>query len=462
MIVSKTEKINKFFCLWDLLVTILLFVFLQFFIQIFFIDIEYRTVMQRLFRLPWVIPLIIVIWGFFLNAYQTYPKPETRKTTELLFSLIKAVVTAGSILGLFFFLTKSYIQSRAVFISFISLDFAVLLLNRFFLLKMRNRMLKLNIIIVSDDQNSRNIEKLIRKNLSVGKRNLELIRVKKDITEDKMTEIYDKISAGSVDWIVVGLGPANYRYYESLVGFCEELGVPVSLLIDASIKPKISWLKVEEISGLPFFTFYTTTGRVWGLIAKDIIDKVLAVLGLAVLFPLMVLIGAAVKISSPGKMIFSQIRCGFNGKKFKMYKFRTMREGSEDLLPDLLESNLIIGHAFKHPKDPRLTRIGKFLRRWSLDELPQMLNIMRGEMSFVGPRPPLPAEVSMYKNWQKRKLSMKPGLTCLWQIGGRNKILDFDRWVKMDLEYIDNWSLWLDIKIMLKTFPAIISGMGAY
>ncbi|MBN2363372.1 sugar transferase [candidate division WOR-3 bacterium] len=462
MIVSKTEKINKFFCLWDILATILLFVFLQFFVQMFFAETTYQTALQRLQRLPWVLPLTAVLWAFFLNAYQTYPKSETRKTAELLLPVLKSIVTSGSILGLFFFLTKSYIQSRSVFVLFMLADLGIILLNRFLLLKIRNKLMKLNIIIISDERNSRNIEKIIRKNLSIGKRILDIIRIKEEITDERMSEIFDKISLGTVDWIVVGLGPSNYVHFKPLVEFCEEKGVPVSLLIDTSIKPKISWLKVEEISGFPFFTFYTTTGRVWGLISKDIIDKALGVLGIIVLFPLLALISAAVKISSPGTVIFSQIRSGLNGKPFKMLKFRTMREGSEELLPSLLESNLIQGCAFKHPKDPRVTKVGKFLRRWSLDELPQLVNIIKGEMSFVGPRPPLPEEVKMYKNWQKRKLSMKPGLTCLWQIGGRSKILDFDKWVKLDLEYIDNWSLWLDIKIMIKTLPAIISGMGAY
>ncbi|MBN1149798.1 sugar transferase [candidate division WOR-3 bacterium] len=428
----------------------------------FFAETSYQTVLQRFQRLPWVTPLICVLWAFFLNSFGTYPNTETRKTWELLGPVLKSIATSGSILGLFFFLTKSYIQSRAAFILFILANIVMIVFNRFILLKIRNKVLKLNIIIITDDLQNRNLEKVIRKNLSVGKKILETIKVTKGMSTENLQNVFKKISFGTVDWIVVGLGPENRVHIEPLVTFCEEKGVPTSLLIDLSVKPKISWLKVEEISGLPFFTFYTTTGRIWGLIMKDIIDKTLGILGLILTSPLLILTGFAIKLSSPGKAIFSQTRCGLNGKTFKMLKFRTMREGSEELLPSLLEKNLVKGFAFKHPKDPRITKLGKFLRRWSLDELPQLINIVKGDMSFVGPRPPLPEEVNLYQNWQKRKLSMKPGLTCLWQIRGRNKILDFDKWVKMDLEYIDNWSLWLDIKIMIQTFPAIVSGMGAY
>jgi len=149
------------------------------------------------------------------------------------------------------------------------------------------------------------------------------------------------------------------------------------------------------------------------------------------------------------------------GRKFIFYKFRTMVVDAEAKLKDLLKYNEMVGPVFKMTDDPRITKTGKWLRKFSLDELPQLWNVFKGDMSLVGPRPPLPHEVEKYDAWQRRRLSMRPGITCLWQMSGRNKIIDFKEWMKLDLEYIDNWSLWLDFKILFKTIPVVLLGIGA-
>jgi lipopolysaccharide/colanic/teichoic acid biosynthesis glycosyltransferase len=171
-------------------------------------------------------------------------------------------------------------------------------------------------------------------------------------------------------------------------------------------------------------------------------------------------ISLLIKLTSKDSILFKQKRCGLNGRKFIMFKFRTMVENADGIKDLLREKNEMDGPAFKITNDPRLTKVGSFLRKFSLDELPQLFNVLKGEMALVGPRPPLPREVSQYDPWQRRKLSMKPGLTCLWQTNGRNNI-NFEKWMKMDLEYIDNWSFWLDTKILFKTIPAVILGTGA-
>jgi lipopolysaccharide/colanic/teichoic acid biosynthesis glycosyltransferase len=167
-----------------------------------------------------------------------------------------------------------------------------------------------------------------------------------------------------------------------------------------------------------------------------------------------------IKVTSPGPVLFRQLRCGFHGRPFTFLKFRSMRVGAELMKPHLAPFNEMDGPAFKMTNDPRVTAPGGFLRRTSLDELPQLFNILRGDMSFVGPRPAVLEEVRQYEPWQRRRLSMKPGLTCLWQVSGRSE-LTFDEWMRLDLEYIDNWSLWLDLKIALKTIPAVLLGRGA-
>jgi lipopolysaccharide/colanic/teichoic acid biosynthesis glycosyltransferase len=152
---------------------------------------------------------------------------------------------------------------------------------------------------------------------------------------------------------------------------------------------------------------------------------------------------------------------GLNGRKFVLYKFRTMKEGAEARQTELLSRNEMSGPAFKIKDDPRVTPIGVLLRKFSIDEFPQFWNVLKGDMSIVGPRPPIQSEVLKYDNWQRRRLSMRPGMTCLWQVEGRNRITDFDEWMRLDLEYIDNWSIWLDIRIFLRTIPAVLCGRGA-
>jgi len=196
---------------------------------------------------------------------------------------------------------------------------------------------------------------------------------------------------------------------------------------------------------------------------KVLMDFCLALLSLVVLAPLMAVIAVLIKFDSPGPMLFTQHRLGRNGRKFKIYKFRSMVRDAETLKDsmNLAARNEHIGPAFKLSTDPRITRIGKWLRRYSLDELPQLFNVLKGEMSLVGPRPPLQSEVENYQFWHFRRLSVMPGITGLWQVNGRNMIKDFNEWVRLDIHYINNWSIWLDLKILLKTLVVVFTARGA-
>jgi exopolysaccharide biosynthesis polyprenyl glycosylphosphotransferase len=219
-------------------------------------------------------------------------------------------------------------------------------------------------------------------------------------------------------------------------------------------------VELEELDGMPLLSFATTPTSQLRLMAKRALDVALASLTLLLAVPAVGTIAFLIKLTSGGNILFRQTRCGLNGRFFTLYKFRTMVEGAEDQRRDLLHLNEMDGPVFKLKSDPRVTWFGRFLRKFSLDELPQLWNVLRGDMSLVGPRPPIPEEVAHYKRWQRRRLAMKPGLTCLWQISGRNNI-DFDRWMQLDLEYIDSWSPLLDLKILLKTIPVVLSGKGA-
>jgi lipopolysaccharide/colanic/teichoic acid biosynthesis glycosyltransferase len=175
----------------------------------------------------------------------------------------------------------------------------------------------------------------------------------------------------------------------------------------------------------------------------------------------MLLVALLIRMTSRGPVLYRQTRCGLNGRRFTLYKFRSMVADAEARRQDLESRNEMDGAAFKISDDPRRTALGRWLRKFSLDELPQLWNVLRGHMSFVGPRPPIPEEVERYEPWQRRRLRMRPGLTCLWTLEGRNRLLKFDRLVQFDLAYIDNWSLWLDLKIFLKTIPRVALGRGA-
>ena len=196
------------------------------------------------------------------------------------------------------------------------------------------------------------------------------------------------------------------------------------------------------------------------MLVKRVMDVFLALLLTVVFSPVMLLTAILIKLTSPGPVLFKQERCGLNGRPFMMDKFRSMVDNAEQLRFELESLNEMDGPVFKSSRDPRVTAIGKLIRRFSIDEFPQLYNVLRGDMSLVGPRPPLPQEVSKYKRWQRRRLSMKPGITCLWQISGRNEV-SFEDWMKLDLAYIDNWSLLLDLKILLRTVPAVLFGRGA-
>ena len=211
----------------------------------------------------------------------------------------------------------------------------------------------------------------------------------------------------------------------------------------------------------PLIHYRPSPGDTSRLAFKRVIDVVVSAMLLVLLSPLFLFVALLIKLSSPGPVFFRQRRMGLNGRTFILLKFRSMKVGADKMLEDLKEHNEMQGPVFKMTEDPRVTSLGRFLRKYSIDELPQLINVLVGQMSLVGPRPPLPEEVSLYMRKQRRRLSMRPGLTCTWQVSGRNEIPDFEEWAKLDLEYIDNWSLKRDFQLLLQTIPAVLSGSGA-
>ena len=260
---------------------------------------------------------------------------------------------------------------------------------------------------------------------------------------------------------VVFAGPRGHlEALEPAFLTCEELGVGARLVLNF-FPHKLARMSFEDLDGLPALRFDTVPTHLGALAVKRAFDVLGSALLVATLSPLFALVALAVKLTSPGPALFRQKRVGLNGREFWFLKFRSMHEGAEERLYEIATRNEMDGPVFKMKDDPRLTRIGALLRKTSVDELPQLWNVLKGEMSLVGPRPPIPGEVLQYKRWQRRRLSMKPGLTCLWQVSGRSEISRFDDWMQLDLRYIDTWSLWLDVKLVLLTIPAVLLGRGA-
>jgi exopolysaccharide biosynthesis polyprenyl glycosylphosphotransferase len=243
------------------------------------------------------------------------------------------------------------------------------------------------------------------------------------------------------------------------VELCELMGICTRLAVN--LAPRAAGkLSFEEFHGIPLLTLSSAPDNEISFAFRRTINLALSAVFLALTSPLLLLSCLLIKLEDGGPILFKQERCGLNGRKFTLLKLRTMVTDADERKEDLLPQNEMSGPVFKIRRDPRVTRVGAYLRRFSIDELPQLINVLKGDMALVGPRPPLPDEVERYERWQRRRLSMKPGMTGLWQVSGRSE-LDFDEWMKLDLSYIDHWSLWLDFTILIRTIPAVLSGRGA-
>jgi len=266
------------------------------------------------------------------------------------------------------------------------------------------------------------------------------------------------LEANVIDEVVFAVEKESLAELEEIFLLCDEEGVRTRIAVD--FFPHVnSTVTLDRLGPTPLLTFSAAPCDELRLLVKRLTDVVIAGSGLIVLCPMMLAVTILIRITSPGPAIFRQIRCGLNGRRFLFYKFRSMCENAEEMKP-LLAHLSTKETAFKIPDDPRLTPVGRWLRKFSIDEWPQLWNVVRGDMSLVGPRPAVPGEVDRYKRWQRRRLRMRPGLTCLWAVSGRDE-LDFETWMKMDMQYIDNWSLALDWKIMLRTIPRVLTGRGA-
>jgi exopolysaccharide biosynthesis polyprenyl glycosylphosphotransferase len=275
-----------------------------------------------------------------------------------------------------------------------------------------------------------------------------------------LSELQDILQSDTVvDEVFFAVPPERLDQISDALEICESFGVDTRVLVDF-YRPAQAHPFVEELFTLPFYGFSPTLTRQSAFAAKRLLDVVGAAALLVLTSPLLLAVAALVKLTSAGPAIFAQERAGFHGRRFRMYKFRTMVAEADQIRDQVAHLNEMSGPVFKAADDPRLTAVGRWLRKLSIDELPQLANVLKGEMSLVGPRPLPLYEANRIKGAQRRRLAMRPGITGLWQVAGRNMV-DFDEWMRMDLLYVDRWSLALDVKILVRTIPVVLSGTGA-
>lgn len=275
----------------------------------------------------------------------------------------------------------------------------------------------------------------------------------------KMIDVRDILRDQIVDEVIIAAPRSLFPAIGPVVSACGEAGVPFTLLSDVfgDYLPPPEVTRFGSLAALRFAPVHHSES---GLAVKRGVDLIGAGVGLALVTPILLVAALAIRMTSPGPALFRQTRCGLYGRRFTLLKLRTMVDDAEEQKAALAHLNEMQGPVFKIRNDPRVTPLGRWLRRFSIDELPQLWNVFRGDMSLVGPRPALPREVAQYETFERRRLSMRPGLTCLWQVGGRNRVSDFDEWVRLDLEYIDSWSLTLDLQIVVRTIPVVLGATG--
>jgi exopolysaccharide biosynthesis polyprenyl glycosylphosphotransferase len=431
----------------------------------------------HLFRLylPVLLAAVVIfpLLGYILGAYK---QVELRRPREIATDIVK--MAALGLLTLFsaLFLLQGHFVSRSFLFLFAVLQFLLLGTSRWLLLIggtwLRSRPeQRRHFIIVGSGNGAAEVATLLEAGERFGLSLLGFIHIGNEpptspaglrraysvLPKEQLVKmLHNRI----VDEVVFAVEKEELLELEPLMQQCEQEGVRIRIQLD--FLPKgFSDIFVEHLAHVPLLTLASTPQNDFALLFKRTVDVILSILSLVVLSPLFLFLALLVKLTSKGPVLFRQIRCGLGGRQFVLLKFRSMVVDADELLADLSALNEAEAPLFKMRNDPRCTKLGRWMRMFSMDELPQLWNILRGDMSLVGPRPPLPQEVEQYQPWQRRRLRMRPGLTCLWALEGRSQ-LRFERLTRLDLLYIDNWSVWLDLKILIKTIPTVLSGRGAH
>ena len=416
----------------------------------------------------------LILWIYLSNRFKLYDSKRISNFRYEVWDTGKTTMLCLTIAMILAFLIRQYPPDRLFLIYLWLLQTGVLIFFRLNLRLILSCIRHLgynyrNVLLIGNNIRS---EKIVKEFSVVSEYGLNVIgyidinnghasECLKELESLAQFDDFEKILKENViDLVLITLPIKScYTEMEKVIAICESVGVEVEIPVEL-FNLKISKSSLSTFNNNQFINYYTSPKMNWQMILKRLIDIVISLFLLILCLPLFIILPITIKATSPGPVFFKQRRVGFNGRIFTMLKFRTMAKDAESMKTDLMDLNVLKGPVFKIKNDPRATKVGRFLRKSSIDEIPQLINVLKGEMSLVGPRPPIPDEVDQYKLDDRRRLSMKPGITCLWQVCGRNEI-PFEEWMKLDRQYIDQWSLWLDFKILLKTIPAVLKGVGA-
>ena len=428
-----------------------------------------------------VLLMIVIIWYVVFDFFNLYSPFRRQSSPEIFWKMTKAASTALVVLILCMYVFKIEYVSRIMIGIFYLLDIILLGTSKWVLLKHATRARKngfnlQNILIIGSKQRSKDVIEAIGQQGKSGVHIVGCLDIGRDQvgrpvkngvqvigTVDNLEKI---LREQVVDELLVAMPMGMIEGVEKYIAIAEEMGVAVRMIPDWQLhrlmtRPVIASIHFEDFFGIPSMALTTIPTKHGELLLKAVFDSLAAITLLIALSPILLAVALAIKLLSPGPILFTQVRCGLNGRKFTVYKFRTMVPDAEARREEIAHLNETDGPVFKISKDPRIIPyLGTFLRRTGLDELPQLFNVLKGEMSIVGPRPPIPSEVDKYDLWQRRRLSMKPGMTCLWQTSRNRNEVRFEDWMNLDLQYIDNWSLKLDFVILFKTLGVVFTGEG--
>ena len=412
-------------------------------------------------EVAWLLVLIVPLAPFFLEMQNFYNRSIISSRLRTAWRLFRACTTCVLAVILAMFLAKEELARWAVIlfgmISFVLIMAKEEILRRWLQARAGNARFRKRLILVGASEDT---ARLWSGPSSENPEGVEVV-ARLNLNDTSVDQLVEQLHSQSANGVVISARHTYFGQVEKAIQACELEGVEAWLLADF-FNTQLSRTTLDEYYGRPMLIFRSTPEESWQGLAKHSFDIVSAFFLLLILSPLFLTVVALIRWTSPGSALFRQERSGLNGRPFTMLKFRSMVSDAEQRRQELEALNEMAGPVFKLSEDPRITGIGRFLRKYSIDELPQLINVLRGEMSLVGPRPLPVHEVQRFDDFShRRRLSVKPGLTCLWQISGRNNVKDFKDWVRLDLEYIDNWSLWLDFKILVRTIPVVLAGTGA-
>lgn len=467
---EKSREISRLLLLLDVLLNLLVLVLL------YQVRVYYNLESAK--ELPAYVALLVIMGvplGFFLIRFGAYQGLRVVSLLKYVYIVSKAfVISLAFLMAILFFLKVDFVN-RSFLLEYTLLSILVMVSVRagliwwYFRRSVQKGVNYLKVLIIGTGRRASHLTEMLNRHNEWGIHILGYLDTDVEHVSDSalksqvlgaVDEIEQVLTSQVVDEVILAVPRGNLSYMEEIVNACEEQGVRFRFMADV-FDLQVARMQMVEMDGIPLLTFDPVAQNERMLLVKRLMDLTLVLATIPIIFPIMGLIALAIKIDDGGPIFFVQERVGLRKRLFPMLKFRSMVVDAEARMKEIEHLNEAEGPNFKIAHDPRITRVGRFIRKTSLDELPQLMNVIRGHMSLVGPRPMSQRDVELFdRGVQRKRFSVKPGLTCIWQISGRSN-LSFDRWLELDLQYIDEWNLWMDLKILFKTIPVVLKGSGA-